>query len=110
MMLISFLCLVGAYSAVPPPASIQKGPAAPAANKNKGKDSSESSDDSSDEEEEKKIAGKRLPPFLSRTVTVFEGMSNSFATFTAKPAPVKAAAAKPAAKKQESSSESSGNI
>lgn len=51
--------LSGAYSAVPPPASVQKAPAAPAASKAKDSDSSDSSDDSSDEEEEKKVAGKR---------------------------------------------------
>lgn len=60
---ICFFSLVGAYSAVPPPASIQKAPAAPAASKAKDSDSSDSSDDSSDEEEEKKVAGKSLPPF-----------------------------------------------
>lgn len=57
--------LVGAYSAVPPPASVQKAPAAPAASKAKDSDS-DSSDDSSDEEEEKKVAGKRCSRFLKR--------------------------------------------
>lgn len=52
--------LAGAYSAVPPPASIQKAPATPTATKTKKSDSSDSSDDSSDEEE-KKVARKRSP-------------------------------------------------
>lgn len=49
--------MLGPYSAVPPPASIQKAPAAPAASKAKESDSSDSSDDSSDEDEKKKVAG-----------------------------------------------------
>lgn len=52
--------LAGTYSAVPPPASIQKAPATPAATKTKKSDTSDSSDDSSDEEE-KKVARKRSP-------------------------------------------------
>lgn len=52
--------LAGTYSAVPPPASIQKAPAKPAVTKAKKTDSSDSSDESSDEEE-KKVARKRSP-------------------------------------------------
>ena len=61
--------LVGAYSAVPPPASVQKAPAASAASKAKDSDSSDSSDDSSDEEEKK--AGKSCPPLSFLCVSVF---------------------------------------
>lgn len=48
--------MVGVYSAVPPPSSVQK-PAAPAAKKSQDSESSETSDDSSDEED-KKAPGK----------------------------------------------------
>lgn len=104
--------LAGAYSAVPPPASVQKAAVAPAAAKAKKSDSSDSSDDSSDEEE-KKIASKRTPTVYGVTARSEDVLSNSCITSTAKPAP-KAAPAQPvvskaAAKKQESSSESSGN-
>lgn len=47
---------------MPPPASIQKAPAAPAASKAKDSDSSDSSDDSSDDD--KKVAGKWVPFFF----------------------------------------------
>lgn len=108
--------LSGAYSAVPPPASIQKAPTAPAAaSKAKDSDSSDSSDDSSDEDEKKKkVARKWLPSFSPWPPGHFSLMSNSILTLTAKSTPAKTpaakpAASKPAAKKQESSSESSGN-
>lgn len=111
---ISFV-LVGAYSAVPPPASIQKAPAALAGNKAKDSDSSDSSDDSSDEEENKKVAGKRSQICFKLEVSMLlKGISNSTVILAAKSAPVKTTAAKPgvpkpAAKKPESSSESSGS-
>lgn len=58
----STFVFLGAYSAVPPPASIHKAPAAPAASKAKDSDSSDSSDDSSDDD--KKVAGKWVPFFF----------------------------------------------
>lgn len=97
--------LAGAYSAVPPPASVQKAPAKPAAAKAKKSDSSDSSDDSSDEEE-KKSAGKRTPAGYGSLAGSEDALSNSCITPTAKPAPK--AVSKAAAKKKESSSESSG--
>lgn len=49
------LFMVGVYSAVPPPSSVQKPqkPTAAAAKKTQDSDSSDSSDDSSDEEDKK---------------------------------------------------------
>lgn len=44
--------MLGVYSAVPPPSSVQK-PAAPAAKKTQDSESSDTSDDSSDEDEQK---------------------------------------------------------
>ena len=99
--------MLGAYSAVPPPASIQKAPAAPAAAKAKASESSDSSDDSSDEE--KKVPGERIRKLGNYHVSIYDRMSNSVGIVVAKPAPVKKTVAKPAAKKQESSSDSSGN-
>lgn len=48
--------MLGVYSAVPPPSSVQK-PVAPAAKKTQDSESSDTSDDSSDEDE-KKAPGK----------------------------------------------------